>query len=177
MISQSEKDILWEKHRPYVEILSQVNNSYVSVTEWRIKCLYVSPNFGDFFDYVSDYNLKTIEEQVEIIDASIHPDDLAAVINFQDRVFDYIFSLPFEERKDYKHIFEFRVMGPSRKYLRIIFQYHILEGAETKDYVLLLFVADISPEQGLDEPVKFKLVNFKTNEVVKFPLFEEKTWH
>lgn len=181
---EEEKDQLWEKHRQYVEILSQVNNSCITVAELRVKYLFVSSNFGIFFDYVDDFETKSMSERGEVVDSAVHPDDEPFVLNLQKRAFDYIFGLPVEERKDYKHIFEFRVLGPGRKYVRVIFQYHILEGAESKeryileesysnDYILLLSVADLSPDQNPDEPVKFRLYNFKTNEAVQFPLMKE----
>ncbi|MDR2919598.1 MAG: LuxR C-terminal-related transcriptional regulator [Tannerella sp.] len=184
-MNQEEKNRLWEKHRPYVEVLSQVNNSCVAVAELKERFLYISSNFADFFDYAANYNSMTLEERGEVFDSCVHPDDLPFLLHLQERAFDYIFSLPVERRKDYKHIFEFRVLGPGRKYVRAIFQYHILEGAESEgehileeyyssDYILLLFVADLSPDQNPDEPVKFRLYNFKTNEVVQFPLLEEK---
>lgn len=113
-MKEEERTRLWEKHRPYVEILSQVNNSYVFVAEWHTRGLFISPNYNEFFDYIPDYQFLDLEERGEIIDTAVHPDDLPFVKNLQERVFDYIFSLPVEERKDYKHIFEFRVLGPVR---------------------------------------------------------------
>jgi len=184
MMNQLEKDRLWEKHRPYVEVLSQVNNSYVTVAVLKENYLFVSPNFAGFYDYIDDFESKSTQERGNIVDSSVHPDDVPFVLNLQQRAFNYIFSLPVEERKDYKHIYEFRVLGAGRKYVRCIFQYHILEGAESReqflinetycgDYILLLTASDLSPNQNLDEPVKFRLFNFKTNEVVKFPLLKE----
>lgn len=164
-MKQEEKDRLWGKHKPYVEVLSQVSNSYVFVAELREKYLFVSSNFGDFFDYIDDFETKSVDERGDIVDSCIHPDDLPLAVNVQKRAFEYIFDLPVEERKDYKHIFECRVLGPGMKYVRIIFQYHILEGAESEgryfldkiystDYILLLIVADLSPDQNPDEPVR-----------------------
>jgi len=183
-MEQSEKDRLWEKHRPYVEVLSQVNNSFVAVAELRERFLFVSSNYENFFDYIPNFKSLILKEKGDIIDTAIHPDDWSFAVSLQERVFDYIFKLPIDERKDYKHIFEFRALGPGKKYIRLIFQYHILEGAESKesqvvvgsqskDYILLLSVCDISPDQNLNEPVKFRLVNYKTGEIVIFPIIKE----
>ncbi|MDU1904995.1 MAG: LuxR C-terminal-related transcriptional regulator [Dysgonomonas sp.] len=183
-MTQEEKDKLWEKHRPYVEVLSQVNNSYVAVAELRERFLFISPIYKYFFDYVPDFSSMDMEAKGDVIDAAVHPDDCPFVISLQERVFDYIYKLPVAERKNYKHIFEFRVLGPGKKYVRFIVQYHILEGAELevdevlkgaeiKDYILLLSVCDISPDQAPNESVKFRLVNFITNEVIYFPAIED----
>jgi Response regulator containing a CheY-like receiver domain and an HTH DNA-binding domain len=182
-MTQEEKNALWEKHRPYVEVLSQVNNSYVMVAELRERFLYISPNYDNFFDYIPDFSLMSIEEKGEIIDTCIHPDDEPLIVGLQERVFDFVYTLPVEERKNYKHIFELRVLGSGKKYIRVILQYHILEGAQgiesqvidgpdINDYILLLGICDVSPDQNMDEPAKFRLVNYKTNEVINFPAFE-----
>lgn len=183
-MTEEDKDRLWEKHKPYIEILSQVNNSFVAVAELRERFRFISPNFGGFFDYIPNFNSMSLEEKGEILDTAIHPDDELLVVSLQERVFDFIYTLPVEQRKNYKHIFEFRVLGSDEKYIRLIFQYHILEGAEleeshivlgseSKDYILLLSICDIAPDQNLNEPVKFRLVNFKTGEIVIFPIIKE----
>ncbi len=173
MISLSERDELWEKHRPYVEILAQVNNSYVFAAELHDRYLFVSPSFNDVFGYDLLFDQYPVNKKGEMIDSIIHPDDIPILVNLQSRVFEYLFTLPLNERKCYKHIFEFRILGPAKKYLRVIFQYHILEGGESPDYILVLGIADIAPEQNPEEPVKFRLVNFKTNELVTFSLSEK----
>jgi len=171
MISEIEKEKLWEKHKPYIEVLAQVNNSAIFVSELHDKYLYISPSFKEFFRYDLDTN-ASIEREGYKIESLIHPDDIIVLLNLQKRVFDYVFELPVEERINYKHIFEFRVSN-NNEYVRVILQYHILEGAETRDYILLLGVVDLSPDQNLEEPVKFRLVNFKTGEIVTFPILEE----
>ncbi|MDR2919599.1 MAG: LuxR C-terminal-related transcriptional regulator [Tannerella sp.] len=171
MISQSDKDRLWEKHKPYIETLARVNNSSIFVSELHDSYWYISPNFKEYFGY--EPGAGDVESEGHIIESLIHPDDIVVLLNLQERVFDYIFELPVEERADYKHIFEFRVVGADKAYKRIILQYHILEQAISRDFILLLGILDISPDQNLDDPVKFRLVNFKTGKVVMIPVVEE----
>lgn len=172
MISEVEKDKLWEKHKPFIEVLAQVNNSAMFVSELHDKYLYISPNFKKIFGYDLDID-GSVETEGHKIESLIHPDDIIVLLNLQKRVLDYIFELPAEERINYKHTFEFRVVGADKKYVRIILQYHILEGGESRDYILILGVVDLSPDQDPDEPVKFRLINFKTGEIIMFPIVEE----
>lgn len=172
-MTQEEKDRLWEKHRPYIEVLSQVNNSYVLVNEWGVGPLFISSNYDTVFDYIPGFKSKTLIEKKVFIDSSIHPDDWPLVMDFRKRGFEYIYGLPFEERKDYKHVLEFRVKVHNKEYVRLLLQYHLIEITESNDYVLLLGISDISPDQGANEPVKFRLVNFKTNKVINFPVLEK----
>lgn len=172
-MEQTEKDKLWEKHRPYVEILSQVNNSYVLVIELDVGYRFISANHNTFYDYLSDFESKNLKEKKQILDSSIHPDDQLFVTSLRRKGFEYIFNLPFEERKDYKHVMECRVLGRNGEYVRSIFQCQIIEITESNDHVLILSISDISQDQNPDEPVRFRLINFKTNKVIEFPTFEE----
>lgn len=171
MISKSEKERLWEKHRPYIETMAQVNNSSIFVSELHDSYLYISPNFKEYFGY--EVESGDVDAEGDIVESLIHPDDVVVLVNLQKRVFDYIYDLPLEERADYKHIFEFRALGADKTYKRVILQYHILEGAASRDYILILGVIDISPDQNLNDPVKFRLVNFKTGKIVMIPVIEE----
>lgn len=171
MISQSEKDRLWEKHRPYIETMAQVNNSSIFVSELHESYLYISLNFKKYFGY--EIESGDIDAEGDIVESLIHPDDVIVLMNLQKRVFDYIYELPLEERADYKHIFEFRALGADKTYKRVILQYHILEGTASRDYILLLGIIDFSPDQNVNDPVKFRLVNFKTGNIVMIPVMEE----
>ncbi|MDU1904993.1 MAG: LuxR C-terminal-related transcriptional regulator [Dysgonomonas sp.] len=172
-MGQAEKDRLWEKHRPYVEVLSQVNNSYVLVIELGVGYRFISSNHNAFYDYLTDFESKTLIEKKQILDSSIHPDDQPFVMSFRKKGFDYVFGLPLEERKNYKHIMECRVLDRNNEYVRFIFQCQIIEITQSNDHVLILSISDVSPDQSGDEPVRFRLINFKTNEVINFPAIEE----
>ena len=104
-----------------------------------------------------------------MLEEYIHPDDLPILLNLQKRTLDYVFNLPHSEQANYKHVFDFRVLGISGQYIRVICQYQLLE---TEDPVLLLGVVDISPDQDLKSPVKFRLVNFKTGNIVNIPIID-----
>ena len=108
----------------------------------------------------------------DLLEACIHPDDLAVLLNLQKRTFDYLFRLSPEEQCHYKHIFEFRALGAGGKYLRVICQYQMLEAGGAEKPPLLLGVVDISPDQDLKAPVKFRLVNFKTGDIIPIPIID-----
>ena len=78
-----------------------------------------------------------------------------------------------ECRKDYKHIFEFRILNAKKKYVRVISQHQVLEIDEIGNPFLVLGVVDLSPDQKDMDEIKFRLVNNKTGEMTPFPLTEE----
>ncbi|QIU97423.1 helix-turn-helix transcriptional regulator [Bacteroides faecium] len=156
----------WEKHQPYIELLSQVNNSFVFVSLLHVKYLFISQNFKTLLGLSVDADMNL---ENDLLEEYIHPDDLPILLNLQKRTLDYVFNLPHSEQANYKHVFDFRVLGISGQYIRVICQYQLLE---TEDPVLLLGVVDISPDQDLKAPVKFRLVNFKTGNIVNIPIID-----
>lgn len=166
--NKNNEEFVWEKHRPYIEYLSKVNNSCVFVSLLHIKYLFISPNFKNVlrlsFNGEADFEGDLLEE-------CIHPDDLSILLSLQKRTFDYVFKLPHKGQCDYKHIFEFRALGISGEYIRIICQYQMLESEELEN-PLLLGVVDISPDQDLKAPIKFRLINFKTGDIVNIPIID-----
>lgn len=168
-INDNYEDLIWEKHRPYIEFLSQVNNSCVFISLLHVKYLFISPNFRNVLrlSFDGEMNFKN-----DLLEECIHPDDLSVLLNLQERTFDYVFKLPHNEQCDYKHIFEFRALGVSGEYIRVICQYQMLKTGELEKPLLLLGVVDISPDQDLRAPIKFRLVNFKTGEIVNIPIID-----
>lgn len=162
----NNQELAWEKHQPYIELLSQVNNSFVFVSLLHVKYLFISQNFKTLLGLSVDADMNL---ENDLLEEYIHPDDLPILLNLQKRTLDYVFNLPHSEQANYKHVFDFRVLGISGQYIRVICQYQLLE---TEDPVLLLGVVDISPDQDLKAPVKFRLVNFKTGNIVNIPIID-----
>ena len=67
------EEIIWEKHRPYIEFLSQVNNSCVFVSLLHVKYLFISPNFKNVLRLSLDGDINF---ENDLLEECIHPDDL-----------------------------------------------------------------------------------------------------
>ncbi|MDR1407169.1 MAG: helix-turn-helix transcriptional regulator [Tannerella sp.] len=161
----------WEKYRPYIELLSRVNNSCVYVCLLHVKYLFISPNFKNVLGLPFNENMS-LDDKGLLVDHCIHTDDLPFLISLQKRAFEYVFQRPYAEQCDYKYIFEFRATGASGEYIRVVCQYQMLETKESEKPLLLLGVMDIAPDQDLKAPVKFRLVNFKTGQIVNIPVID-----
>lgn len=161
-----------ERYKSYVELLSRVNNSCVFLIEYNNSFLYTSPNFNTFFGYdIEKLNDPSIEHNY--LEKNIHPDDFVVFVTIQKRLVSFWYSLPVENRKDYKHIFEFRILNSNNEYVRVISQHQVLEVDALGNPYLVLGVVDLSPDQRNMDEVKFRLVNIKTGEIIPFPLTEE----
>lgn len=159
----------WEKYRPYAELLSKVNGSCVFLIECECCFLYVSPNFHNFFGYDVE-KLNAPQTEGNFLENRIHPDDATVFAIIQERLVDFWYSQPVEYRKNYKQVFEFRVLNAYNEYVRVISQHQVLEIDEEGNPYLVLGVADLSPDNTSCDRLKFRLINFKTGEIVPFPL-------
>ncbi len=165
----SDSDQAWEKHRPYVEQLAGMTGSYIFVAERRGSYLFLSPNIENFGYDVPEGGWSPDSNFLEY---RIHPDDLPVFVDVQARLLDeYLDSLPKEEQKDYKHIFEFRGLNKNNEWVRVISQHQIIEFT-TQGLPILLGAIDISPDQTPDIGLRFTLMNFKTGEIVPFAVHE-----
>jgi len=140
----------------------------VFVAEKNASYLFISPKFTDFFGF----DPRDFENpDIDYLDNCIHPDDLLVLGRVQERLLEYMDRLPDDEKVNYKHIFEFRVYNNDKKIVRVISQHQILENSPQGNPILL-GVVDISPDQTPDAGIRFRLMNFKTGDIVPFPINE-----
>ncbi|MDR2057091.1 MAG: helix-turn-helix transcriptional regulator [Dysgonamonadaceae bacterium] len=159
------------KHREFIELLSKVNNSCVFVAELCVSYWFLSDNFQ-----ILGYDPQIIhspEIASGYLETRIHPDDLIVLETMQSKLLDFIQSLPIDERKDYKHIYECRVRNVESNYVRFIFQQQILELDKEGNPWLLFGLLDISPDTSSMEHIKLRVINYKTGKIVPFAIIEQ----
>lgn len=167
-MTKEEKERIWEKHRPYAEILAKVNNSSVYVAEYRTGYWFLSDNFR-IFGYDPEV-LHAHDIAPDFLERRIHPEDYIVMEATQRNLLEFLESLPCEERKDYKHIYELRARNTDNLYTRFIIQQQVLELDEEGRPWLLFGIIDISPDISPHHYVKLRVINFKTGETVPFPI-------
>lgn len=176
MIMDTEKKLkIWESHKKYIELLAKVNNSYVFVVEQHVRYLYLSDSYIRFFGYMP--NAPEFQDKEETyFESRIHPEDLIALSNTQDKLFDYLHKNQTNSILEYKLVYEFRVLNLDNKYIRIISQHQVLELDENGDPWLVMGIADLSPNTALLDTIKIQVVNFITGETLPLNKFEEKEY-
>lgn len=167
-MTKEEKEKIWEKHRPYVEMLAEVNNSSVYVAEYRMGYWFLSDNFC-IFGY-SPEELHSQNVAPDFLEKRVHPDDFIVMEAVQRNLFEFLESLPLESRKDYKHIYELRARNADNVYTRFIVQQQVLELNEDGYPWLLFGTIDISPDTSELDQVKLRVINYKTGEILPFPI-------
>ena len=146
-------DQIVQEYLPYIKILEEAGSFAV----------FLSDRFGHYY-YVTEY----IEASQEIdIEKLVHPDDLEVVRRIDKKVWEFLDTLPEEEKLTYKYIYEMRVLDRG-KYVRMIYQMRIL--AFKGDNFLAMGIIDIAPEQLANTSVRFQIKNCLTDEIVPFAI-------
>ena len=146
-------DEIAQQYLPYMKILEEAGSFAV----------FLSDRFGHYY-YVTEY----IEASQEIdIEKLVHPDDWEMVRRIDKKVWEFLDTLPEEEKLTYKYIYELRVLERG-KYVRMIYQTRIL--AFKEDNFLAMGIIDIAPEQSANTSVRFQIKNCLTDEIVPFAI-------
>ena len=142
-----------QEHLPYMKILEQAGSFAV----------FLSDRFGQHY-YVTEYIDAPQELDIEKL---VHPDDLEVVRRIDKKVWEFLDTLPEEEKLAYKYIYELRVLDKG-KYVRMIYQMRIL--AFKDDNFLAMGIIDLAPEQSANTSVRFQVKNCLTDEIVPFAI-------
>ena len=146
-------DQIVQEYLPYIKILEEAGSFAVFLLD----------RFGHYY-YVTEY----IEASQEIdIEKLVHPDDWEVVRRIDKKVWEFLDTLPEEEKLTYKYIYEMRVLDRG-KYVRMIYQMRIL--AFKGDNFLAMGIIDIAPEQSANTSVRFQIKNWLTDEIVPFAI-------
>ena len=147
-----------------IEEIAQEYISYMKILEQAGSfAVFLSDRFGHYY-YVTEY----IEPPQELnIEQLVHPDDLEVVRRIDKKVWEFLDTLPEEEKLTYKYIYEMRVLDRG-KYVRMIYQTRLL--AFKDDNFLAMGMIDLAPEQSANTSVRFQIKNCLTDEVVPFTI-------
>ena len=147
-----------------IEEIAQEYISYMKILEQAGSfAVFLSDRFGYYY-YVTEY----IEPPQELnIENLVHPDDLEVVRRIDKKVWEFLDTLPEEEKLTYKYIYEMRVLDRG-KYVRMIYQTRLL--AFKDDNFLAMGIIDLAPEQSANTSVRFQIKNCLTDEVVPFTI-------
>jgi len=147
-----------------IEEIAQEYISFMKILEQAGSfAVFLSDKFGHYY-YVTEY----IEPPQELnIEQLVHPDDLEVVRRIDKKVWEFLDTLPEEEKLTYKYIYEMRVLDRG-KYVRMIYQTRLL--AFKDDNFLAMGMIDLAPEQSANTSVRFQIKNCLTDEVVPFTI-------
>lgn len=153
-------------HIARVKQLSELSNSSVLVFDlFQMKPVLTL----GFYDLMRTATQQPTITDVSFLNEYIHPDDSLSLVQLWVASLRLCYSLPIEERKNYKMIFDYRIKIGKEQYTRIIEQHQVLELDASGNIWLSLGFVDISPDQDMKDGVRYSIVNFKTGELLGFP--------
>ena len=104
----------------------------------------------------------------------IHPDDLAFVLETDNMQYQFFSNLPFNEKKDYKLVYDFRTRNTDGFYVRYIHQSIPLEQDKDGRTWLTLVISHPISERTTNEKPQRRLINIKTGEQHLFNKIDKK---
>lgn len=157
---------LWNKKRETLIEFSYMSQSCIfTVDVFKKRYDFASDNFSTWFGYPSAW-IKTIRKQGDLLEERIHPGDRKQLVEYQIEHGQFIYSLPPEERNDYRQTFQYRILNAKRQYINVISRQQVIQKDKNGKAWIVLGVMDISPDQTHTERVRRTILNKKTGEIL-----------
>jgi DNA-binding CsgD family transcriptional regulator len=158
-------------HIALLETFDVVDTGCISIYDlYQRKHIYYSPKY----EKMLGWDARRAENDIDYTNSLIHPDDLASLIRAAINYIQLGFSISDTSTlKDYKAIFDYRVIGRDGQYTRIIEQQIPLEMDKSGNVWLALSLMDLSPENDVSLPFRGRLKNHRTGELFYFPHEED----
>jgi DNA-binding CsgD family transcriptional regulator len=158
-------------HIALLETFDVVDSGCISIYDlYQRKHIYYSPKYATMLGW----DPVRAESDVSYTNSLIHPEDLPLLFRAAINYIQLGFSIRDPGKlKDYKAIFDYRVMGRNGQYVRIIEQQIPLEIDKSGNVWLALSLMDLSPENDVSLPFRGRLKNHRTGELFYFPPEED----
>ncbi len=124
---------------------------------------YASEGFTDLFG-IDPERLQNISEQGDFIEELIHPDDRARLADLQIRHAKFIYSLPPQERNDYRTIYQMRMRGASGRYINVISRQQVIETDRRGKAWIIMGMMELAPDQTPADRVRCSVLNLRTGQ-------------
>lgn len=164
---------LWEQKRKAIQQTSRLNQSCIfTVDVFRNRYDYASERFSEIFGFNSSW-LKNIQNHGDLLEDRIHPTDRDKITEIQIKHGQFIYSLAPEERNSFRNIFQFRMLNTKGRYINVISRQQVLETDRNGKAWIIIGMMDISPDQILNEDIKYSSFNIKTGDIISDLIFPD----
>ncbi|WP_281639816.1 LuxR C-terminal-related transcriptional regulator [Capnocytophaga sputigena] len=173
MSTSASMKILAQKYIPYAEMLAKIGNNAVFIVDKNKHFYFISDKFKLFgYDDIPQNDSNEIQDYP--LKRRIHPDDLAMKDLINEKILEFLSSLPKEEQMQYKCIYDYRGMASDGTYRRVTNEKQLLE--VTDDNYLALGIIEIAPDQSENLPVRAQIKHCITGEIIPIKIEEEDTF-
>lgn len=160
----------WEHKRETIRQMSHMSRSCMFTVD-VFKGIYdfASGSFADIFGFNPSY-INNIQQQGDILEERIHPNDRDKMLDIQIKHGRFIYSLPSQERNDYRNTFQFRMLNARGLYVNVVSRQQVIETDQNGKAWIIMGMMDISPDQTLYDDIRYSSCNLKTGQIVTAPV-------
>lgn len=163
-----------EQHKQLLDYLSTVGNSASFIFDlYKRQYIYASQNFTELLGM--DLRRIVSDKGLQVSDDLLHPDDNSRFEQMQFDLYTFLFSLPVSRKKDYKHIYSFRVLNSENEYIRFVSQQQVLELDGEGNIWLIMGIIDLAPDQNASQEFECSILDYKTGKRLSVADFTDGT--
>ncbi len=111
----------------------------------------------------------------EAVEGLLHPDDRARLADLQLRHAKFIYSLPPEERNDYRTIYQVRMRGVGGRYINMVSGQQVVEADRKGKAWIVMGTIELAPDQTPADRVKCSVLNLRTGDFFN-PYASSREW-
>ncbi len=157
---------IWEKNKESLKQMSEISHSCIfTVDVYRKRYDFASDSFVELFGFKSSH-IRNIKEQGDFLEDRMHPDDRQKILEIQIKHSQFIYSLPHENRNDYRNLYQFRMQNANGHYVNVISRQQVFQKDRAGKAWIIMGIIDISPDQTPLENVKYSALDLKTGKLV-----------
>lgn len=156
---------LWDKQRVAIQTLSYTTKRcFFTVDVVKERYDFASRYFSDIFGYKLSW-IENIQHHGDILEERIHPDDREQILDRQIKHSRFIYSLPTEDRNNYRTLYQFRLLNRKNNYIQVISRQQVFQTDRNGKAWIILGSMEIAPDQLYTGKIKYIVENLKTGEI------------
>ena len=157
---------LWSRRRESIRQMSMMSRGCIfTVDVFKGRYDFASGSFADIFGFKPSL-LRKIRQQGDLLEEWIHPDDRSRLIELQVEHSRFIYSLPLENRNNYRQTFEYRMLNRKREYINVVSSQQVIQEDRSGKAWIIMGIMDIAPDQTPIDTVKRSVLDLKTGNII-----------
>ncbi|MDR2913134.1 MAG: LuxR C-terminal-related transcriptional regulator [Alistipes sp.] len=167
----------WERKRAEIAKMATLSRS----------CVFAVDVYKERYDYISEGFVDLFGVLPETVEELLHPDDRASVADLQIRHSKFIYSLPAEERNDYRTIYQVRMRcveagsgaladsGAEGRWINVTSRNQVIETDRRGKAWIVMGLIELAPDQTPTDRVRCSVLNLRTGRFFN-PYAESLEW-
>ncbi len=127
-------------------------------------CIFAVDVYKGVYDYLSEGFADLFGVKPETVEELVHPDDRAGLQDLQIRHGKFIYSLPPEERNDYRTIYQVRMRGTGGRYINVVSRQQVIETDARGKAWIVMGIIELAPDQTPTDRVRCSVLNLRTGQ-------------